>query len=92
VSAQPDDWSTRTAADTSPLAVVRPPRRTPILAKLLRLVLTVVRGVRWQAARTPILAIGGFGFLSAAAWSLSMPAGLAAVGVSLLVVEFLSGD
>lgn len=43
------------------------------------------------AIRTTALALGGFGFLSAAAWSVSLPLGLAAVGLSFLAVEYLSG-
>jgi hypothetical protein len=34
------------------------------------------------------LSVGGLGFLSAAAWSVALPLGLAAVGLSLLLLEW----
>lgn len=37
--------------------------------------------------RSGVLVTGGLGFLSAAAWTLHTVAGLAAVGVSLLLVD-----
>lgn len=39
---------------------------------------------RW---RSGVLVTGGLGFLSAAAWTLHTVAGLAAVGISLLLVD-----
>jgi hypothetical protein len=39
---------------------------------------------------TGLLQLGGFGSLSAAAWELSSAAGKAAVGVSLLLVAWLT--
>ena len=47
---------------------------------------------RWQAARTTILSLSGFGLLSAAAATVDTGLGLAAAGISLLIVEFLSED
>lgn len=35
-----------------------------------------------------LLTVAGLGFLCAAAWMLALPAGLAAIGVSLLVLEW----
>ena len=45
-----------------------------------------------QAARTALLCTAGFGSLTAAAWvAWGIAPGLAAGGVSALVLEFLSG-
>lgn len=44
----------------------------------------------WRRVRTAILSVGGFGLLSAAAWTLHVAAGLAVAGLSLLVLEWLS--
>jgi hypothetical protein len=48
---------------------------------------------RWAArARTAVFTLAGFGALTAAAWTwLGLSAGLAAAGLSLLVIELLSG-
>jgi hypothetical protein len=45
----------------------------------------------WHALRTLLLSVAGFGLLTAAAWTLHVAAGLAVAGVSLLVLEALSG-
>lgn len=66
------------------------PPRQPLLAVLGRLAARVVE--RLPRARTTLLSVGGFGLLSTAAWMVAVPAGLAAAGVSLLVLEYLSGD
>jgi hypothetical protein len=66
------------------------PRRTPLLAVLGRLAARVV--VALPRARTAAMSVGGFGCLVAAAWMVAVPAGLAAAGCSLLVLEYLSGD
>jgi hypothetical protein len=71
---------------------VTPAPRTPVLTRAARAILGLVGRVKWRAARTPILAVGGFGFLDAAAWTAATWAGLAAVGVSLLILEALSGE
>jgi hypothetical protein len=47
---------------------------------------------RWRSARTTVLSYGAFGLLSAAAWTVSLPFGLAAAGLSLLIVEHLGGS
>lgn len=39
-----------------------------------------------------LLTLAGFAFLCAAAWWVAVPFGLAAVGVSLLVLEWLTDD
>jgi hypothetical protein len=36
-----------------------------------------------------LLVVGGLGMLTAAAWALALPAGLAAGGVSLLLLEWI---
>jgi hypothetical protein len=45
-----------------------------------------------KKSRTAILAVLGFGFISAAAWTVWMPAGLLFVGGSFLALEYLSKD
>lgn len=66
--------------------------RTPVLVKVGRAARALAARVNWAAARTPVLALAGFGCLSTAAWAVAMPLGLAAAGVSLLLLEVLSGD
>lgn len=39
-----------------------------------------------------LLSVVGFGFLDAAAWTVALPLGLVAIGVSLLLVDFMSED
>lgn len=48
---------------------------------------------RWATrARRPLLTLAGFGALTASAWTwLGLSAGLAAGGLSLLLIEVLSG-
>lgn len=46
----------------------------------------------WRRFRTATLSIGGFAFLDLAAWNLHYVAGLAAIGLSLLVLEALGSD
>ncbi len=45
---------------------------------------------RLRGVRTAVLSVGGFAALSVSAFHLGQAAGWAAVGVSLLAVEFLS--
>lgn len=47
---------------------------------------------RLCAGRTAILTTAGLGLLDAAAWELATAAGLAAAGVSLLLLDWLIGD
>lgn len=70
--------------------------RRPALAVLGAgvLALVTVLGQRlpgFAALRTAVLAVGGLGCLSAAAWLVAVPFGLAAAGLSLLVLEWLTG-
>lgn len=46
----------------------------------------------WGQARTAVLTLAGFGGLTAAAWTVALPLGLAAGGVSCLVLEYLTSD
>jgi hypothetical protein len=41
-------------------------------------------------ARRAVLTVAGVGLISAAAWTVAVPLGLAAAGVSLLVLEYLT--
>jgi mannose/fructose/N-acetylgalactosamine-specific phosphotransferase system component IIC len=41
-----------------------------------------------KLAHPAVLSVAGLGFLSAAAWTVGTTLGLAAVGVSLLLLEF----
>lgn len=72
-------------------AVKSTPRRprTPLTVRAARVLAR--RLPSWAALRTLLLSIGGFGMLTAAAWTLHVAAGLAAAGVSLLILEALSG-
>ena len=45
-----------------------------------------------KTVRATLLTIGGLGLLSAAAWTLATAAGLAAAGVSLLLLEWLTRE
>lgn len=69
--------------------------RTPILAHFGRAATATARFAarrlpRWHAVRTAIMSTTGFGLLTAAAWQLHLVAGLAAAGVSLLILEALN--
>lgn len=64
--------------------------RTALLVVLARWAARLL--VALPRLRTALLAIGGFGLLSAAAWMVAVPLGLATAGVSLLVLEYLSGE
>ncbi|MFF4479459.1 hypothetical protein ACFY1A_20905 [Streptomyces sp. NPDC001520] len=46
----------------------------------------------WGQARTAVLTLAGFGGLTAAAWTVTPGLGLAAGGVSCLVLEYLTSD
>jgi hypothetical protein len=63
--------------------------RTPLLVRVARLAARALP--RARALRTAALSIVGFGCLTAAAWTVALPLGLAAAGVSVLFIEFLSG-
>lgn len=71
-------------------------RDATVLGRLLGAARAAAPGVgRWLArsgrrVRTAALTVGGLGSISAAAWAVAVPLGLVAVGVSLLLVEYLS--
>lgn len=69
-------------------ATARPPR-TPLTVRAARRLARILP--RWSTIRTATLSISGFGLITAAAWHLHTVAGLATAGVSLLILEALSG-
>lgn len=83
--------SVLTTAYRTERATQRPrPPRTPLLARAGR---TLARTLpTWRTIRTALLSLTGFGLLSAAAWTISLTLGLAAAGLSLLIVEYLTAD
>jgi hypothetical protein len=68
---------------------VRAPR-IPLLVRVGRLAARVLP--RWKQFRTTVLHLAGFGLLTAAAWTIALPLGLAAGGLSLLVLDYLAGE
>lgn len=64
--------------------------RTPLLVRAARLAARTLP--RWKQLRTATLSVAGFGCLTAAAWTVALPLGLAAAGVSVLLIEYLTGD
>lgn len=46
----------------------------------------------WSNIRTTVYAIAGFGLIDAAAWQYETWSGLLVTGISVLIVEALSGD
>lgn len=85
---------TTTAAFREELARLRAqPARAPRRALLTTLAVVAARVVAaLPRARTAVLSVAGFGCLTAAAWTVGTGAGLAAAGVSLLVLEYLAND
>lgn len=76
---------------TERAVAARTPRapRTPLTVRAARLLAR--RLPAWTAIRTLLLSVAGFGLLTAAAWTLHIAAGLAVGGISLLILEALSG-
>lgn len=68
------------------------PKRTPLLTHAGRYAARILPTM--AVLRTLLLTLAGFGCLTAAAWTIHLAAGLAAAGVSFLVLEYLtaSGD
>jgi hydrogenase/urease accessory protein HupE len=84
-------WGDAYSAETARLrALPAVPAREPLLAVAGRLAARMI--VALPRARTAAMSVGGFGCLVAAAWMVAVPAGLAAAGASLLVLEYLSGE
>jgi hypothetical protein len=46
----------------------------------------------WGRARTTVLTMAGFGGLTAAAWTVALPLGLAVAGLSCFALEYLADD
>jgi hypothetical protein len=74
----------------------RPAKRTPVLVVLAGVLATVARFAarrlpRWAQVRTAVMAFTAFGLITAAAWMIAVPLGLLSAGLSLLVIEALSG-
>ncbi len=67
----------------------RAPRRprTPLLVRAAKLAAAVLP--TWSAFRTFVLTVAGLGLLTFAAWTVSLALGLAAAGVSALLLEWL---
>lgn len=49
-----------------------------------------IRLPKLDSVRSTVLTLGGLGALSTSAWMLATPAGVAAAGVSLLLLEWLT--
>lgn len=83
-------WSALSSAFRTERAAATPrPPRAPFTVRAARW--TARHLPRWQTIRTATLSGGGFGLLTAAAWHLHTAAGLTAAGVSLLILEALTG-
>lgn len=81
--------SARQAFSTERAARKTRPPRTPLTVRAARRLARMLPS--WQGFRTFMLHLAGLGLLSAAAWQISMALGLAAAGVSVLILEALSG-
>lgn len=79
-----------TSAYRAERAARRRRTRTPLLICVARLLARTIP--TWRKVRTTLLSLAGFGCLTAAAWTVNLTLGLAAAGLSVLLVEFLSGD
>ncbi len=77
------------AARAAQAVTPRPPR-TPLTVRAARWLAR--RLPAWHAVRTLLLSVAGFALITAAAWTLHVAAGLAVGGISLLILEALSGS
>lgn len=64
--------------------------RTPLLVRAARLAARTLP--RARQIRTAVLSLTGFGCLDVAAWQFNHIAGWAAIGFSVLVLEYLASD
>lgn len=64
--------------------------RTPLLVRAARLAARALP--RARQIRSAVLHIAGLGMLTAAAWTVALPLGLVAGGLSLLILDFLAGE
>jgi hypothetical protein len=62
--------------------------RTPVAVRVARAVARALP--EWKRFRRTCLVTGGFALLTCSAWLLAVPLGLAAGGVSLLLLDLLS--
>ena len=76
-----------TAFRTQRASAIPRRRRTPLLVHLGRFAARILPTL--AGLRTVVLSVAGFGALTAAAWTVALPLGLAAAGVSLLLLEYL---
>lgn len=83
-----DTFSTAFRAERANRRPRRP--RTPLLVRAGRLTARILPSL--HALRTAVLSLTGLGCLTAAAWTVALPLGLAALGVSALVIEYLTSD
>lgn len=65
--------------------------RSSVVLSVLGTVVGVVAGTLVRLRRE-LLTVAGFACLAASAWTFALWAGLAATGVALLVLEFLTSD
>jgi hypothetical protein len=87
--ATPAASSFRQAFTSERQAAAARPLRTPLTIRAARRLARILP--RWSTIRTATLSVSGFGLITAAAWHLHTVAGLATAGVSLLILEALSG-
>lgn len=79
-----------TGAYRAERATARPPKnRTPVLVHLGRALGRVLP--TWDAVRSFVLTLSGFGAFTAGAFQAATWAGWVALGVSLIALEFLTG-
>ncbi|MGP3917672.1 hypothetical protein [Nonomuraea sp. 10N515B] len=86
-AAQPSTF--RQAFRTERQAAASRPPRTPLTVRAARLLARCLP--RWAAIRTFLLSVAGFGAITVAAFQIAVPLGWAIGGMSLLVLEALSG-
>lgn len=84
----PRAFTSAFAAERATVASRRNPR-TPLLARAGRLAARLLPTL--AVIRTLVLSVAGLGALTAAAWLVAVPLGLAAAGLALLVLEWLTG-
>jgi hypothetical protein len=65
-------------------------KRTPLVVLMARFIARMLP--TWPAFRRTTLVLGGFGSLTTAAWLVALPLGLLVLGISLLILDFVSGD
>lgn len=63
--------------------------RVPLAVRLGRTVARIVP--RWAAVRRAVLVTGGFAAISYALYLVALPLGVAAAGISLLLLDWLTG-